>query len=160
MTERRVTLERSFRASLADVWSLWTTKAGIESWWGPGGFRVTVHRLDLRPGGELHYTMEAQSPEQIAFMKQSGMPTSTQHFCTYTEVERHRRLAYIHPVDFIPGVETYPVVHLVELSASGGVVQMRLSFDAMHNEEWTRNATAGWTMELTKLAGVLGDDAR
>jgi len=39
---RRVRLERTYQAPIEDVWELWTTKEGIESWWGPGGFRVTV----------------------------------------------------------------------------------------------------------------------
>jgi uncharacterized protein YndB with AHSA1/START domain len=56
---RRITLERVYRADVQDVWDLWTTKDGIESWWGPGGFAVTVRKLDLRPGGELLYAMTA-----------------------------------------------------------------------------------------------------
>jgi uncharacterized protein YndB with AHSA1/START domain len=59
-------------------WTLWTTKAGIESWWGPEGFNVTVTSLDLRPGGELVYLMTATAPEQVAFMKRAGMPISTE----------------------------------------------------------------------------------
>ena len=31
----RITIERTYRASVEDVWDLWTTKEGIESWWGP-----------------------------------------------------------------------------------------------------------------------------
>jgi hypothetical protein len=34
---RRITLERVYQADVQDVWDLWTTKDGIESWWGPGG---------------------------------------------------------------------------------------------------------------------------
>ena len=37
---RRVRLERTYDATLDDVWDLWTTKEGIESWWGPPGFKV------------------------------------------------------------------------------------------------------------------------
>lgn len=33
-------LERSYRASLDEVWDLWTSKDGFESWWAPQGFRV------------------------------------------------------------------------------------------------------------------------
>ena len=33
------TLERVYRADVQDVWDLWTTKDGIESWWGSGGSR-------------------------------------------------------------------------------------------------------------------------
>ena len=47
-TRKRITLERVYCAELQDVWDLWTTKDGIESWWGPGGFTVVVRKLDLR----------------------------------------------------------------------------------------------------------------
>ena len=59
MTKKRITLERTFDAPLADVWELWTTKEGIESWWGPSGFMVKVRKIDLRPGGDLDYAMIA-----------------------------------------------------------------------------------------------------
>ena len=61
---RRITLERTYKASLQDVWDLWTTKEGIESWWGPDGFSVKVRKLDLRPGGELHYALTATAPRR------------------------------------------------------------------------------------------------
>src|SRR6185369_12585987 len=73
---RTITLERTFTAPVEDVWELWTTREGIESWWGPDGFTVKVRKLDLRVGGELLYDMIATAPEQIEFMKKAGMPTS------------------------------------------------------------------------------------
>ena len=54
-TKKRIRLERMLDGDIADVWDLWTTKEGIESWWGPDGFAVTVQELDLRPGGTLRY---------------------------------------------------------------------------------------------------------
>src|SRR3954463_6593578 len=106
---KRITLERTFDAPLADVWDLWTTKDGIESWWGPDGFSVKVHKLDLRPGGELLYAMTANAPEQIAFMKNAGMALTTEAHITYTEIVPRRRLAYVHLADFIPGVKPYDI---------------------------------------------------
>src|SRR6187549_1752661 len=46
MTRQRITLERTYKTSLPELWDLWTTKHGIESWWGPEGFRVEVERID------------------------------------------------------------------------------------------------------------------
>lgn len=153
--KRRITMERTFPASFEEVWALWTTPEGIESWWGPEGFAVTVQALDLRPGGRLQYTMSASNPGTIAFMKQNGMPTSTVHTITYAEVSAPRRLAYAHPVDFVPGIPTYDTETLIELFPAEGGVRMVLTFDAMHDPMWTERATAGWTSELGKLAAVL-----
>jgi uncharacterized protein YndB with AHSA1/START domain len=153
---KNVTLERVYRASLKDVWDLWTTKDGIESWWGPGGFAVTVRHLDLRPGGELRYAMTAVDPEQVAFMRSEGMPVTTEARITYTEIVPRQRLAYEHAADFIPGVEPYLVAHLVELQQlAKGQVRMTLTIGVMHNEEWTERAVAGWESELVKLEALL-----
>jgi uncharacterized protein YndB with AHSA1/START domain len=61
-TRGRFTIERTYKASIDDVWNLWTTKQGIESWWGPDGFSTKVMKLDLRAGGELRYAMTATAP--------------------------------------------------------------------------------------------------
>jgi uncharacterized protein YndB with AHSA1/START domain len=153
--KKRVTLERIYRANVQDVWDLWTTKDGIESWWGPGGFAVTVRKLDLRPGGELLYAMTAIDPPQVEFMKKAGMPLTQELRITFTEVVTRRRLAYVHLADFIPGVEPYDVATVVEFHVTRDGVRMVLTFDAMHNDEWTQRATIGWEGELGKLATVL-----
>ena len=151
----RVTLERTFRAAVEDVWELWTTKDGIESWWGPEGFEVEVLDLDLRPGGALLYAMSAVAPDQVAFLKQAGMPVRNEHRLTYDEVVPNRRLAYRHVVDFVPGASHYEVVTEVDLETGPHGVRMVLTFDAMHDEQWTRMATMGWESELGRLAGRL-----
>jgi uncharacterized protein YndB with AHSA1/START domain len=158
-TRKRITMERFYRAAVADVWDLWTTKEGIESWWGPGGFAVTVRKLDLRAGGELLYTMSAVAPPQVAFMRQAGMPLTTELRIEYTEVVPRRRLAYVHLADFIPGVDPYDVATVVELSTTGDGVRMILTFDAMHDEEWTKRAVMGWDSELGKLESILAGRA-
>jgi uncharacterized protein YndB with AHSA1/START domain len=151
----RIRLERTYRASPAEVWALWTTKDGIESWWGPEGFTVTVKKLDLRPGGELIYVMAATAPEQVAFMKQAGMPVAHDARIVYAAVEANRRLAYTHDVDFVPGVPAYAIETIVELHAAPGGVRLVLEFDPLHSPEWTRRATAGWESELGKLEKAL-----
>src|SRR5215510_1046281 len=67
-----IVVERSYQATLSEVWELWTTKEGFESWWGPEGFRVEVHELDARVGGKLDYDMIADAPEAIEAMKKLG----------------------------------------------------------------------------------------
>ncbi len=152
---RTVTLERTFDASIAEVWDLWTTKDGIESWWGPDGFAVKVRTLDLRPGGELVYAMTAVGSDQIEFMKSAGMPLTSETRVTYTEVDPPRRLAYTTVADFIPGVEPYDAATIVDLHPIPGGVRLVLTQEAMHDEHWTQMAVMGWESELDKLARVL-----
>jgi len=152
---RRVSIERTFNAAVEDVWELWTTKEGIESWWGPDGFTVKVRRLDFRLGGELLYAMTATAPEQIEFLKKAGMPLTTESLATYTEVEPLRRLGFRQMADFIPGVKPYDVETTVALETSPQGVRMILTLDAMHDDHWTQLAVMGWESELDKLAKLL-----
>jgi uncharacterized protein YndB with AHSA1/START domain len=152
---RTIRIERTFKATVEEVWDLWTTKNGIESWWGPEGFVTEVRTIDLRPGGELDYNMIAVAPEQVEFLKKAGMPATTPSRVTYTEVVPQRRLAYLSRADFIPGVEPYELMTTVELSQLADGVRMVLTFDAMHDEYWTNMARMGWESELGKLEQVL-----
>lgn len=152
---RSITIERSFQAPIEEVWELWTTKEGIESWWGPDGFTVKVRRLDVRLGGELLYAMTAIAPEQIDFLKKAGMPVTTESLVTYTDVVPLKRLAFRQMADFIPGVKPYEVATVVELETIPEGVRLALTLDAMHDEYWTKMAVMGWENELGKLAKVL-----
>jgi len=156
LTDRpKLTLERTYPAFAEEVWELWTTKEGIESWWGPEGFSVAVRALDLRPGGDLLYTMSATAPEQMEFLVKAGMPLSTDHKLTFTEVEPPRTLAYRAMADFIPGVAPYEVETLLELHEVPDGVRLVLTFDAMHDDRWTQLAKLGRESELERLAKVL-----
>jgi uncharacterized protein YndB with AHSA1/START domain len=152
---RRVSIERTFNAAVQDAWELWTTKEGIESWWGPEGFAVKVRRLDVRLGGELLYAMTAIAPDQIEFLKKAGMPLTTESVVTYTEVVPLKRLSFKQMADFIPGVKPYEVATSVEFETTPQGVRMVLTLDAMHDEQWTKMAVMGWEQELGKLGRVL-----
>jgi uncharacterized protein YndB with AHSA1/START domain len=156
VTERpKLTLERTFQASIEEAWELWTTKEGIESWWGPEGFSVAVRDLDLQPGGKLVYEMTATGPDQVEYMIKSGMPlTTVQHF-VYTQVEPPRRLAYRDTVDFVPGMKPYEVDNVIELHETAGGVRMVLTFEGMHDDHWTRMATLGRESQLARLDALL-----
>jgi uncharacterized protein YndB with AHSA1/START domain len=152
---RRIVIERTYTASLDDVWELWTTKEGIESWWGPGGFSVKVHELDLRSGGEMRYAMTAVEPAQVQFMKQAGMPLTTEAKLTYTAIVPGKSIAYTHRADFIPGVEPYDLGNEVEFIAESDNVHLVLTLDPMHSDEWTQRAVMGMESQLGKLARII-----
>jgi uncharacterized protein YndB with AHSA1/START domain len=148
-------IRRAYDASIDEAWALWTTKSGIEFWWGPEGFDVTVTSLDLRPGGDLIYLMTAVAPEQVAFMKRAGMPLTTECKVSYTEVSPRSRLAYKTLADFVPGVAPYEVATVVDFKATDDGVKLTITFDAMHDEVWTERARAGHESQMRKLDALL-----
>lgn len=157
---KTVTLERTLQAAVEDVWALWTTKEGLESWWGPEGFSTTVRQIDVRVGGELRYAMTATAAEQVAFMQKAGLPLTTEQRVTYDTVVPLQRLGYTALADFIPGVTPYDVATVVELRADGRSVRMVVTIDAMHDEAWTKMAVLGWESQLGRLVKLLAEHPR
>jgi uncharacterized protein YndB with AHSA1/START domain len=152
----KVVLERTYRARVDELWKLWTTKEGFESWWGPEGFRVEVHTLEARVGGVLHYDMIADAPEMIAAMKQMGRPASHAARARFTELRPLERVALTSLIDFLPGVNPYESTIAVDFFPSGESVRMVVTLDPMHDEQFTRMSTLGFTSQLTKLDKRLG----
>lgn len=149
-------LERRYQAAVQDLWRLWTTKEGFESWWGPNGFRVEVHKIEPRVGGELLYDMIAVAPEQVAYMEKANMPLSHATRGTFVEVEPLQALAINHHIDFIPGVPPYDNRARVQFFQEGKSVRMVITVDAHHDPHWTQMATAGWESQLGKVPAALG----
>ena len=148
-------IERVVPARAEAVWDLWTTADGIESWWAPDGFRVTVRALDLRPGGELVYDMTAVGCEQVAFMQSAGLPLTTTSRKTFTQLARPDRLAYDTLIDFVPGVEPYLAATTVELMEEADGLRITMRMAPLHDEEWTQRLAAGRRNELENLARLL-----
>jgi uncharacterized protein YndB with AHSA1/START domain len=149
-------LERTYPATPEELWELWTTAAGIESWWAPDGFTVAVEKIDLRPGGDLIYTMTATAPEQVEFMQSAGMPLATESRKTFTDVLAPARIAYSSLADFIPGVEPYAFLTVVDLEPTDSGVTVVMTVEAMHDDVWTQRLLAGRANELENLAAVVG----
>ncbi|MBA3666643.1 MAG: SRPBCC domain-containing protein [Sphingomonas sp.] len=154
-----LTIERILKAPVDQVWDLWTTKQGIEAWWGPQGFRVTVTSMDLKAGGALRYTMTADTDETRAFMLQSGMPLETETRLVFTLVNPPHQLEYTDIVDFVPGVATYELQTQVQLIEVAQGTRLILSFHRMHDQIWTERKRAGWESELNKLSALLAEAA-
>ena len=152
---RPVRIERTYEGEVQDLWELWTTKEGFESWWGPEGFVVEVHELDLRVGGALVYDMIAHSAEMVAAMKRDGMPLSHPTRGTFTELQAPTRLTVRHLIDFIPGVPSYENHIRLELIARGTQVRMIVEIEPHRDQLWTERATAGFTSQLEKLPAAL-----
>jgi uncharacterized protein YndB with AHSA1/START domain len=150
-SEAKVVIERTYRANIKDVWALWTTKEGFESWWGPQGFRADVQEIDARVGGALRYEMIADSPEMIAAMKQMDQPTSHATRSRFTEVRPHSRLILTNVIDFLPGVAAYESNIAVDFISAGDSVRMVVTLDPMHSDEFTKMQKEGFTSQLTKL---------
>jgi len=146
-----IVFERSYRAGVEELWELWTTREGFESWWYPEGSRAEVHILEARLDGRLHYDMIAHTPEMIEAMRQMGLPPSNGIRARYAEFRPCERLTLVHMIDFLPGVRPFESTLTVEFFPSGDRVRMVVTLFQSHDEEFTQKQRLGFTSQLSKL---------
>jgi uncharacterized protein YndB with AHSA1/START domain len=151
----KIKLQRTYQAPIQDVWNLWTTKSGIESWWGPEGFETKVLEIDPRRGGAFHYARTATGARQVEFMKQAGLPLTTEARGTFREIEPTRRLVLVQRMDFIPGVAPYEIAALVEVRRTHRGTRMVVTIDPAHDDEWTERSRLGWQSQLGRADTVM-----
>lgn len=58
-TTEEFVVVRTFTAPIELIWKSFTEAERLAQWWGPKGFPITVHKLELNPGGTFHYNMKA-----------------------------------------------------------------------------------------------------
>jgi uncharacterized protein YndB with AHSA1/START domain len=148
-------LERTYDAPAQLIWELLTTAAGLDEWWAPDGFETRVSEVDLRPGGQLRYTMTATAPEQIAFMRDTGNPLSTELRKTFTEVTPPTRLAYLSLIDFVPDNEPYEHLTIIDIEPAGDRTTVVVTVDPLHDETWTQEYRAHRGNELDNLEAAI-----
>lgn len=114
---------REFLTPRERVFRAWTEAEWLARWWYPVGGSVTVHRLDLRPGGLFHYTQ--QMP---------GGPEQWGRFA-YREIARPERLVYVSAFSDAEGAvvrapwsATWPaeLLNVLTLSEQGGRTTLEL----------------------------------
>lgn len=150
-TQSAIVVERVYRASVEELWELWTTKDGFESWWGPEGFRVEVHVMDARGGGKLEYDMIAATPEMIAAMEEMSQSASHNTRGWFDEYKPFTRLTLRHMIDFIDGVEPYESLIEVEFTPLGDQTRMVVTIHPHRDPYWTQMSAEGFRSQLTKL---------
>jgi uncharacterized protein YndB with AHSA1/START domain len=148
-------LERTYDAPADLIWELLTTAPGLDEWWAPDGFETRVSELELRPGGQVRYTMTATTPAQIAFMRDTGNPLSTEVRKTFTEVVPPTRLAYLSLIDFVPDREPYEHLTTIDLEPDGDRTNLVMTLDPLHDETWTQQHRAHRGNELDNLDAAI-----
>ncbi len=146
-----VVVTRTYKASAQELWSLWTTKSGFESWWGPQGFRSEVSQIDAQLGGVLAYDMIADAPEAIAAMKAAGQPLAHKTKGSFSKYEPHSSLSLTHIIDFVPGQTPYKTLIDVDFYPEGDETRMVVTLHPHVDPKWTQMSAQGFGSQLTKL---------
>jgi hypothetical protein len=83
------------------------------------------------------------------------LPLTTEAHKTFTEVLPPQRIAYRSLIDFVPGVDPYQELTVVDLTPSGDGVAVVMTMEPLHDELWTQRLVMGRENELDNLARVI-----
>jgi uncharacterized protein YndB with AHSA1/START domain len=93
--DREIVTTRTVNAPRALVWQAWTEPHHIAQWWGPNGFRTTIHEMTVEVGGVWRFIMhgpdgtdysnlivyrEIVAPERLVFDHSDDVPNPTDAF--------------------------------------------------------------------------------
>ena len=54
---RELGISRLIHAPGELVWEAWTNPEHISQWWGPAGFKNSISKMEVKPGGEWEFIM-------------------------------------------------------------------------------------------------------
>jgi uncharacterized protein YndB with AHSA1/START domain len=83
-SDREIVTTRVIDAPRERVFDAWTAPEHVARWWGPNGFTLTIHEMDVRPGGAWRFIMHG--PDGANYDNE----------IVYVEVERPERIVYDH----------------------------------------------------------------
>ena len=154
-------ITRIFDAPRERVWQAWTEAEHLKKWWGPKGFAVTHCKVDLRPGGLMHYCLRAPGGAEMwgRFV--------------YREIVKPERLVWVNSfsdpqggVTRHPGHASWPLELLttVEFSETSGKTRVTVRWTPHEATEAERKTfdegrpsmNQGWSGTFEQLTAYLG----
>ncbi len=143
--DRELRISRLFDAPVELVWEVFTTPEHIKNWWGPNGFTNTIHKMDVRPGGEWDFIMHG--PDGTDYKNRS----------IYKDVVTNERIVF----DHVSGPQFTATIVFTPKDGST-LIDWHMLFESKEQFEQvvkTFKADEGLKQNLEKLRVYLNGDA-
>lgn len=125
-------LKRLIKAPIARVFAAWTTPGDMLQWFGPGPWKVTMAKLDLRPGGSWRVCF--RSDEDGKEIEVYGV---------YREVTPNTRLVFTWKSDN-PPMNFGETLVTVALADAGGATEVCILHEGFPAEPIRDRHMLGW----------------
>ena len=139
MNDRVLELERLIPAPPERLFAYWTEPDLLVKWFGPEGFDVPSHDLDIRPGGRWRTTMRTPDGKLRTV---SGV---------YNTIEPPRRLVFTWGWDDDHGVRGHETEVTVTFEPTPGGTRLKLVQQVFQTNEMRDLHNGGWASSFNKL---------
>jgi len=143
--DREIITTRLFDAPRDLVFQAWTDPKHIVHWWGPNGFSVTMHEMNVKPGGQWRFIMHG--PDGTDYKNDK----------VYIEVVKPSRLVY----DHVTGPKHHVTVTF-EAQGNKTLVTMHMVFETAELRDKIVKefrAIEGAQQTFNRLSDYIGADA-
>lgn len=132
-------LERLIHGTPEAVFDAWTKPERLVKWWGPEGFTVPEHTLDVRVGGAWRTVMRS--------------PEGSDHIVNgvYREIDRPHRLVFTWAWEQEDGSRGHETVVTIEFTARDGGTLVQLTQATFAEKEQRDSHEKGWASSLNDL---------
>jgi uncharacterized protein YndB with AHSA1/START domain len=144
VSDRELRLERLIAAPPDRVFELWTEPELLVKWWGPEGYDVPAHALDVRPGG--HWRTTLCSPDGTR-LNVSGV---------YRAVDPPRRLVFTWGWEDEKGARGHETEVTVTFEPAPGGTRLVLRQQTFESQERRDGHAKGWSSSFDGLAKLVG----
>jgi uncharacterized protein YndB with AHSA1/START domain len=138
--EHVLVISRVFDAPPRRLFEVWTDPEHIARWWGPRGFTVPHHEIDIRVGGAFRVCMRS--------------PDGTDHWVrgVYREIVAGKRLVFTYAWEDEKGEPRHETLVTFTFVAEGDKTKLTLR-QAVFESVTARDAhQGGWTSNFDRLA--------
>ncbi len=141
MTKDDTTLrmERVIATTPERLYELWTQPEELVKWWGPEGYTVPKHAMDVRPGGRWRTTMRAPDGKDHTV---SGI---------YRTLEPHRRVVFTWGWDDDAGLRGQETECIVTFEPVPGGTRMTFVQQNFADTDSRNRHQHGWTSSFICL---------
>lgn len=139
-----IIISRVINAPREVVFAAWTDSEHLAHWYGPEGFTITTHSIDVRTGGEWRFTMHG--PDGVDYT----------NLIVYSEIVRPERIVHQHSGDRSDeNLHFETTVTFIDLGNGTTELQLRSLFDTARERDDViekHGAVEGGKQTLGRLA--------
>jgi uncharacterized protein YndB with AHSA1/START domain len=148
--DREVVITRVIDVPRELVFDAWIDPEHIGEWWGPRGFTITTHEMDVRPGGVWRFMMHG--PDGVDYPNR----------IEYLEIVRPERLVFDHGGEVKDESEFHVTVTFEEESGKTRLTMRSLFATAAEREKVVREygAIEGGNQTIDRLVEYLASARR